>query len=186
MGASQAGWWARLAGLEAAVTARLEQMAADRIVERIWSGEPAVWGGSADTPELTDRLGWLRLPESIEPVALEIRDFAVNVRRQTAHVVLCGMGGSSLAPEVFWRTFGPQAGFPSFTMLDSTAPAAVRAAAPNPSDTLFLPGDAELLPLLLGVERPQRAPLCGHHRPPERVGAACGRSGLSEGVLRHA
>ena len=58
MGASQAGWWARLAGLEAAVTARLDQMANDGLVERIWSGEPAVWSGSADTPELTDRLGW--------------------------------------------------------------------------------------------------------------------------------
>ncbi len=51
---------------------------------------------------------------------------------------ICRHSRSSLAPEVFWQTFGPQAGFPSFTMLDSTAPAAVRAAAPNPSDTLFL------------------------------------------------
>jgi glucose-6-phosphate isomerase len=129
---------ARLAGLESAVTARLERMAHEGLVERIWAGEPAVWGGTAESPELADRLGWLGLPDSMGQMAPELVDFAEGQRGQARHVVLCGMGGSSLAPEVFWRTFGPQAGFPSFTMLDSTAPAAVRAAAPDPSDSLFV------------------------------------------------
>src|SRR5437868_15260399 len=53
-------------------------------------------------------------------------------------VVLLGMGGSSLAPEVLRAVLGVAPGWPRFHMLDSTDPAAVRAAATPPAQTLYL------------------------------------------------
>jgi len=55
--------------------------------------------------------------------------FADEVKRTFRRVVLCGMGGSSLAPEVLARTFGAAPGFPGLVVLDSTHPRAVTAAA---------------------------------------------------------
>jgi len=95
--------------------------------ERIWKGDPTVWAGSADTAELSDRLGWLTLPESMASQVPTLVEFADEVRNDFARVVLLGMGGSSLAPEVCWRTFGRRDGYPRFDMLDSTDPRAVLA-----------------------------------------------------------
>ncbi len=66
--------------------------------------------------------------------------FADEVRAYFDRVVLLGMGGSSLAPEVLWRTLGQQKGFPSFGMLDSTHPDAVAAIADRGAfkGTLFI------------------------------------------------
>src|SRR2546426_12402661 len=54
--------------------------------------------------------------------------FAEEIRQKFDRVVLCGMGGSSLAPEVLWRTFGRKPGYPALAVLDSTDPRAVVAA----------------------------------------------------------
>ena len=69
-----------------------------------------------------------------------IRAFAEQERAGTDRVVLLGMGGSSLAPEVYASTFGSSPGHPSLTVLDSTHPEAVRAVsgAIDPARTLFL------------------------------------------------
>ena len=66
--------------------------------------------------------------------------FADQARAEFNRVVLCGMGGSSLAPEVLWRTFGAKAGYPSLHVLDSTDPEAVRRAEQGGdiAKTLFL------------------------------------------------
>src|SRR2546427_4311857 len=55
-------------------------------------------------------------------------DLAEEIRQKFDRVVLCGMGGSSLAPEVLWRTFGRKPGYPALAVLDSTDPRAVVAA----------------------------------------------------------
>lgn len=112
--------------LESAVRKRLERFAAERTVSRIWERDSAVWNGTAETPELADRLGWLDLHETMRPYLADLADFADEVRTEFNRVVLLGMGGSSLAPEVLWRTFGRRDGFPRFDMLDSTHPDAVR------------------------------------------------------------
>ncbi|MBM3470236.1 MAG: hypothetical protein FJX73_05525 [Armatimonadetes bacterium] len=101
---------------------------------RLWAGDPTLWsaGWSAEAsggpvPELADRLGWLALPEAMRDRLGDPVDFARDVAEAgTRHVVLLGMGGSSMAPEVFQRTFGPAAGAPRLIVLDSTHPAAVR------------------------------------------------------------
>lgn len=108
------------------VTARLNRWQEDGVCGRIWARDPTVWS-AAPVPELADRLGWLSTPTEMAEHARELSAFAEEVRQAgITHLVLLGMGGSSLAPEVFQATFGARAGFPSLTVLDSTHPQAVR------------------------------------------------------------
>ena len=128
------------ARLDAALAERLVRCDRDRVVERLWARDVALWGGDASTPELGDRLGWLDLPTTMGARLPEMIAFADEVRTTFDRVVLCGMGGSSLAPEVLWRTFGARTGYPSLHPLDSTHPDAVRGAVPDGAlgRTLFL------------------------------------------------
>jgi len=122
------------------VNKRLKEWQAERFAERLWRKDYTLWS-KAPQPELADRLGWLDLPESMEKRAGELGAFADQVKANgMKHVVLLGMGGSSLAPEVLQNTFGNAAGYPRLHVLDSTHPAAVQAvaAAIDPAHTLFL------------------------------------------------
>ena len=86
------------------------------IVERIWAYDASVWTGSGE-----DRwLGWLDVHSRVRPHLGELRAFAEAADDQFDDVVLLGMGGSSLAPEVLRRAFGGT----SFHVLDTTHPAA--------------------------------------------------------------
>ena len=87
---------------------------------RLWAAGPA--------PEITDRLGWLELPEASDKRLADIVAFADTVKAAGfTHSVLLGMGGSSLAADVFRRTFDSAPGHPQLTVLDSTHPTAVAA-----------------------------------------------------------
>lgn len=125
-----------------AVSAALDDLARRNAVARTWHKDPALWKPNpAEQTEIVDRLGWLELPSSMAPAAEGLRAFADEVRGEgVRHVVLCGMGGSSLAPEVFRLTFGSAQGAPILLVLDSTDPGAVRAvdAQIDPARTLFL------------------------------------------------
>lgn len=112
-----------LGELEAAVTRRLEQFDRDRIAQRIWDRDATVWA-EPGTPEITNRLGWLTLPFDME-AHLERLDVLAEEAAQFEHVALIGMGGSSLAPEVYQSVFGSEPGQPEVVVLDSTHPAAV-------------------------------------------------------------
>ena len=92
---------------------------------RLWARDHTLWS-TVEIRELTDRLGWLWLPED-KGQAGGIEEFASEIRSEADRVVLLGMGGSSLAPEVYQATFGNAAGYPELMVLDSTHPAAVRA-----------------------------------------------------------
>lgn len=95
---------------------------------RLWEKDPTLWSPEP-VAEITDRLGWLHLPETMPAQVDELTAFAREVRAAgMRHVALLGMGGSSLAPEVFQRTFGNAPGYPALVVLDSTHPASVRAA----------------------------------------------------------
>lgn len=118
---------AALGPLERRVAVRLGALANDRVIERIWAKDPSVWGGDARTPDLADRLGWLELPERSAQAVDAFERFAGDVAGEFRHLVLCGMGGSSLAPAVLAGAFGPRRNRPAFAMLDSTHPDAVRA-----------------------------------------------------------
>ena len=88
------------------------------LVERIWARDATVWTGADE-----DRwLGWLDEPKRIQERLGDIRGFAEGARAQFTTVVLLGMGGSSLAPEVLKRTFEAE----SLHVLDTTHPAMIR------------------------------------------------------------
>ncbi len=96
---------------------------ADALTQRAWDGDPTVWS-EEPIPELADRLGWLRLHSDMEAeVGGFLRLGESAAEEGVTDVVLCGMGGSSLAPEVFARTC-PRSG-PRLHVLDSTHPEAV-------------------------------------------------------------
>jgi transaldolase/glucose-6-phosphate isomerase len=109
-------------------------------LRRLWAKDPTLWtAGSASG--IRDRLGWLDLPERMAPRLAALAGFAEEIKAAGfTHVVLLGMGGSSLAPELFGRTFGQAAGCPELVVLDSTHPDAVAAveAKIDLARTLFL------------------------------------------------
>ncbi len=125
---------------DAAVARRLADLERAQIPRRIWGRDPTVWQDDPDTPEIRDRLGWLTVGEAMAQQVKALAAFADDVRAQFDRVVLCGMGGSSLAAEVLWRTFGRATGYPALHVLDSTDPRAVAAAAQGGdlAQTLFL------------------------------------------------
>jgi transaldolase/glucose-6-phosphate isomerase len=115
------------AGLQSAVKKRLTQWQESGFARRLWGKDPTLWA-SKDAPEITNRMGWLHLPETMRQQIASLTQFREAVKSDRfTHAVLLGMGGSSLAPEVFQETFHNARGFPELLVLDSTHPAAVRA-----------------------------------------------------------
>ena len=122
------------------VDRRLQDWQSAQLAARLWKKDYTVWA-KAPEPELSDRLGWLELPESMEKQIGQLQALADYVKADgIEHIVLLGMGGSSLAPEVFQQTFGNAPGHPALIMLDSTHPQAVKAteAKIDLAHTLFL------------------------------------------------
>jgi len=94
---------------------------------KLWNKDTKLWA-HGPAAEISDRLGWLDLPVLMQDQAEDILAFAEEVRSERfSHVVVLGMGGSSLAPDVFQKTFGSRAGYPKLLVLDSTHPASVLA-----------------------------------------------------------
>jgi glucose-6-phosphate isomerase len=117
---------AHLGPHRAALENALTEIVEERIMERIWAGDYTVW---KDTPDgISDRLGWLHSPEVMREKVPELEAFAGSVRAEGyTDVLLLGMGGSSLAPEVFAKTFTGKPGSLSLAVLDSTDPGVVLA-----------------------------------------------------------
>jgi glucose-6-phosphate isomerase len=106
------------------VSERLTAMDRDNVVERIWRKDHTVW--KDDPTEITNRLGWLTVSDLMHERLGDLEDFAKQaVADGFETVVLLGMGGSSLAPEVFMRTFGAAEGALELIVLDTTHPATV-------------------------------------------------------------
>jgi transaldolase / glucose-6-phosphate isomerase len=113
------------AALESAVAGRLRRAADDDVVHRIWHRDGTLWA-PVGTPEVTDRLGWLDISEKMLEAADDLVAFADQVRSEGyTDAVLLGMGGSSLAPEVFRRSWPDPA--MRLHVLDSTHPDQVQA-----------------------------------------------------------
>jgi len=117
-----------------AVEERLLRFDREGFAERLWRKDPTLWSEDP-VPELADRLGWLDLAEASESDLEEIRSFAAST--PALRVLLLGMGGSSLAPEVFARLFPRDR---QLEVLDSTHPSAVAAATARSSSghTLYV------------------------------------------------
>ncbi|HEY3042430.1 MAG TPA: hypothetical protein VGJ39_00290 [Vicinamibacterales bacterium] len=113
---------------------------AERAAAGLWRREPAVWSADPKVQQtIANRLGWLSSPALTAEAIPRLETFASSVRRDGfTDIVLLGMGGSSLAPEVLRAVLGVAPDWPRFHMLDSTDPAAVRAAATPPARTLYI------------------------------------------------
>ncbi len=115
-----------LGAAQAAVEKRLASWQAADFGRRLWAKDHTLW--AKEPTEITNRLGWLGLPEGMAKQADDLAQFVQAARADAFdQVVLLGMGGSSLAPEVFEMTFGHKQGYADLKVLDSTHPDAVRA-----------------------------------------------------------
>jgi glucose-6-phosphate isomerase len=120
----------QLNDLEAAVRATLEKAAAENVVERIWQKDTSLWKTEPEHAKIiSSSLGWLTVPQTILNAADDLIKFAEDIRAsgEFQNVMVCGMGGSSLCPEVLRQTFGKQEGFPELLVLDSTDPDVIAA-----------------------------------------------------------
>jgi transaldolase/glucose-6-phosphate isomerase len=125
-----------------AVEARLRRWEEEGFGRRLWARDHTLWVPEP-VPELTDRMGWLELPGSLlgdhQGEVDRLERFAEEARAEgIERAFVLGMGGSSLAPEVFARTFGENQ--IQLRVLDTTHPDAVAAASRDvdPARTLFL------------------------------------------------
>jgi transaldolase / glucose-6-phosphate isomerase len=112
--------------LEEKIAARAEQAQSEEVARRIWTHDEALWGGPG--PEIGNRLGWLTIAQRMLDQTGSLTQFVDEVRADGMQtVVLCGMGGSSLAPEVLRQSFERGGGGLDLHVLDSTDPGAIKA-----------------------------------------------------------
>lgn len=123
--------------MKTAFDAETEAWRAGGRIRKLWAGDKSLWAGTDEDKWL----GWLQVVEQELTDVDRLIAFAKEVKqRGFTDLVLLGMGGSSLGPEVFGKTFGRQVGWPRFHMLDGTDPAQIKAIeqAVDLSMTLFL------------------------------------------------
>ncbi len=107
-----------------------------RAVERLWAIDSTLF--SDDPADNANRMGWLRVPDFSRRLWPELAAAAAEIAKDHDHVVLAGMGGSSLFPEVLTQTFGSADGYPKMHVLDTTDPAAIsRVLAECPPERTF-------------------------------------------------
>jgi transaldolase/glucose-6-phosphate isomerase len=120
------GFSANLSSYQPAVEVGLEELEKESLVERIWKHDHTVW--KEEPEEITNRLGWLNIPGAMKaelPRFQKLVDSIHADERAYQSVLLLGMGGSSLAPEVFMKTFGGAQGTLNLKVLDSTDPGSI-------------------------------------------------------------
>ena len=116
--------WTLPTDLDAAVRTTLREWTEQGKVARLWARDATLWTGTDEA----SWLGWLGIVEEQIARVDDLRRVAEDVRQAGfTHVLLLGMGGSSLCPEVLRMTFGQLPGWPEISVLDSTDPAQVRA-----------------------------------------------------------
>lgn len=102
----------------------LNQFSNEEVIRRLWEHDHTLW--STTDEEIRNRLDWLHLPDTMPEKIHEIQAFAEQIYGdQFEHMVLLGMGGSSLAPEMLQAIFGNAPGYPELIILDSTDPGAI-------------------------------------------------------------
>ena len=124
---------------QSTVDGALMEIRDQKIITRIWRHDHTVW--KPDPTEIIDRLGWLHISEKMVEMLPGIQSLVDELRHEGySHALLMGMGGSSLAPEVFRFTFGVREGYLDLAVLDSTDPGAVSSFSEklDPLKTLYI------------------------------------------------
>jgi len=110
--------------LRSAVFASLEEWKKNNKVARLWKKDASLWTGADEG----NWLGWLSIVEEQLAHIDELQQFSEEIRKaRFKHILLLGMGGSSLCPEVLRMTFGTIKGHPELHVLDSTDPEQIQA-----------------------------------------------------------
>ncbi|MEI8344529.1 MAG: glucose-6-phosphate isomerase [Candidatus Omnitrophota bacterium] len=112
---------------ETSINEWMDRASKQTLIKRLWQKDPVLWKRDAKAhKEIVARLGWLTAPKLSKELIADIGALALQIKEEgIAHVVLLGMGGSSLAPFVFKSVFGATEGYPELIVLDSTDPAQV-------------------------------------------------------------
>jgi len=133
------GYTASLGLEQSTVDGALMEIRDQKIITRIWRHDHTVW--KPDPTDIINRLGWLHISEKMVEMLPGIQSLVNELRHEGySHALLMGMGGSSLAPEVFRFTFGVREGYLDLAVLDSTDPGAVSSFSEklDPSKTLYI------------------------------------------------
>ena len=132
--------WHSLGTLQPDVDARVAKLQKDEATHRLWSKDSTLWSKNPDKrEEIRNRLGWLDVAGKMLERSAELHALARDGKAYT-DVVLLGMGGSSLGPDVERNTYGPVKGYPVLHVLDTTDPATILAVRSkiNLAKTLFI------------------------------------------------
>jgi len=114
--------------LNAAVDAALDRLAQGGFLRKLWAHDPAPWSNDPQHVEIIKHaLGWVEIAQQTHAQSGDLREFANACAKRFDHVVVLGMGGSSLAPDILRATFGRTPGFPQLHVLDSTDPQQIKA-----------------------------------------------------------
>jgi len=119
---------AALGSLRAPVAEAIMELEGMRFTRRLWGKDASLWSKDPhQQPLIRNRLGWLTSADQMLAAVERLESFAANLRAGgITHVVLLGMGGSSLAPEVLAESFERAEQAPELLVLDSTDPAAIK------------------------------------------------------------
>jgi transaldolase/glucose-6-phosphate isomerase len=144
-----------------------DRLAQFRFADALWNRTLEIWSTDRSVQQkIANRLGWLNAIEFVTPGLDRLRGFAEGVRAGGfTDVVLLGMGGSSLAPEVMRQVLGVGPGYPRFRMLDSVDPDAVRDAMSHADTSLFLfasKSGSTIEPNVMAAEARRRVEAAGH------------------------
>jgi len=144
-----------------------ERLTASAFVDAVWNRTLDIWSPDPVVQQkVGNRLGWLSSLEFVTPALDRVRGFAEGVRAGGfTDVVLLGMGGSSLAPEVMRQVLGVAPGYPRFRMLDSVDPDAVRDAMERADTSLFIfasKSGSTIEPNVMAAEARRRVEAAGH------------------------
>jgi transaldolase / glucose-6-phosphate isomerase len=133
---------AALGGDGKGVAQRLEEVKKNDLAQRLWQYDASLWTQNPEhQAKIRNRLGWLTVATAMKQQIRALQDFTDEVIADGfKHVLLLGMGGSSLAPEVMQYTFGIAPGHPNLAVLDTSDPATIHEYLRelNPHDTLYL------------------------------------------------
>jgi glucose-6-phosphate isomerase len=155
------------ARIGAQLDSAFDRLTTSGFADALWARSPDIWSPDrAVQDQIANRLGWLSVLDFVMPALDRLRGFAEGVRAGGfSDVVLLGMGGSSLAPEVMRQVLGVTPGYPRFRMLDSVDPEAVRQAMANAETSLFVfasKSGSTIEPNVMAAEARRRVEAAGH------------------------
>jgi len=127
--------------LQPVYDAALEKLVSADFLKRIWAHDATLWSTQPDDIAIIKKsLGWLDIQQRMLEEVPGLRSFAKEAKEHFDFAVVCGMGGSSLAPDILADTFGRCDGYPQLYVLDSTCPQQIKELEEkiNVGETLFI------------------------------------------------